>query len=68
MAERGTCQDTERNPPSRWHSLSREGRERLVSTWKKTQTSGGHSPTGDDTERDFSGHGIKITELGELTA
>ena len=35
MAERGTCQDTEGNRPSKAHSPTRDGRGRLVRTQKK---------------------------------
>ena len=63
-----TCQDTEGKRPSEGNSLSREGREGLLRTRKSMRPSEEDPPTPDDRGRDFSGHGIKQTELGALTA
>ena len=41
MAEGGTCQDTERNRPSKAHSRSRDGRGRDLSRYGKKKTKQG---------------------------
>ena len=58
--EEGTCQDTERNRPSKAHSLSGDSRERYLSGHRKKLTKA-HSLPGDGRGRNSSGHGRNET-------
>ena len=65
-AEGETCQDTERNRPSRAHSQTRDSRGTFQAT-ERNRLSGGHSRPRDGRARDLSGHRKKPTEQDALT-
>ena len=53
MAEGGTCQDMERNKPSKAHSLPEDSRGRELSGHGKNRPGEAHSPSRDSREREF---------------
>jgi len=61
----GICQDTERNQPTKGHSLSKDHRGRDLSG--HGMKAKGHSLPGDHRWRDLSGHEKKEAEQGALT-
>ena len=67
-AERGTCQDAERNQLSEGHSLPGDGRGRDLSGYGRNRAGGRHSLSGDGRGRDLSGHEPRSTERGALTS
>ena len=75
MAEGGTCQDTERNRPSKAHSRSRDGRGRDLSGYGKKKTKQGALTlwrqqreglvrTGKEKDRARGTHILEISERG----
>ena len=58
-AERGTCQDTERNRPTEAHSQTGDGRGKDLSGHGKKLTDEARSHPGDGRGRHLSGHGNK---------
>ena len=67
-AERGICQDTERNRPSEAHSQTGDGRGGTCQDIERDRPTESHPHPGDGRGRDLSGHRKKSLERGALTS
>ena len=67
IAEGGICQDTERNRPTKAHSLPGDGRGTDLLGHGRIRPSKADSLSEDGIGRYLSGHGKKPTDRGPLT-
>jgi hypothetical protein len=67
MAERETCQDTEKSEQARGTHFLKTAEGGTSQKTERRRPNGRHSRSGDSRGRDLSGHGKKGTKRGALT-